>query len=382
MHNIPYRGFIKTQAIALVLCSVMIVMSSNTAYAKVYAPDSIGTLEKVRTNGPKDTLSDVAQRHQVGYAQLLAANPGVDSWLPGDREIILPNWHLLPDTKHEGIILNVSELRLYYYPKDGSEPLTFPIGIGREGLSTPQGTTTIVNKREAPTWRPTPRMRLENPELPAVVEPGPENPLGAYALYMGWPSYLLHGTDKPKAIGRRASSGCIRMYEKDISWLYENIPVGTKLSSISQPVKMGWIDGALYLEAEPNDLQVDELEYRNRQITVDIPDGIIGDIRKKAGAQIALVDWETVRNTLIDRTGVPVRITRNEDGTAHTAAPVAIKSAKAEIATPIDEPTAAVAEKAKAKPKNTIVKSKDDAIKPDLNHEHKKRDDWDNLNGM
>ncbi|MDB5478928.1 MAG: ErfK/YbiS/YcfS/YnhG like protein [Alphaproteobacteria bacterium] len=271
---------------------------------------AIGELRTVTTESKKDTLIDMAARYQIGYAQLLAANPGVDPFLPGaNRKIILPEWHILPGTAREGILLNTAELRLYYFPPDGSEPRTFPIGIGREGLTTPLGTTTIVNKVDGPSWRPTPRMRLENPKLPEVVPPGPENPLGAYALYLGWPSYRIHGTDHEKAIGRRASSGCIRMYKADITWMYENVPVGTKVTSIAEPVKMAWIDDKFYLEAEPNDAQIDEIEYKNRQITVDIPDGIIGKIRQKAGEHANKVDWAKVRQVLVQRTGIPTVIT-------------------------------------------------------------------------
>jgi hypothetical protein len=131
---------------------------------------------------------------------------------------------------------------------------------------------------------------------------------------MGWPSYLLHGTNKPKAVGRRASSGCVRMYADHIEWIYNNVPVGTMLTSVNQPIKMAWIDGELFLEAEPNDIQIDELEYQNRQITIDIPDGVIGDIRRKAGEDVARVNWEKVRQVLIQRTGIPTLVTRPADG--------------------------------------------------------------------
>lgn len=283
------------------------------AQAKEFAASHIGALQTVKVEG-KQTLSDIAEKYQIGYAQLLAANPGVDPWLPGTgREIVLPNWHLLPNTAHEGLVLNVGELRLYYFPKDGSAPRSFPIGIGREGLSTPQGVTTVTHKVKDPSWSPTPRMRQEDPKLPVTVPPGPDNPLGVRALYLGWPSYRIHGTNHEKAIGRRASSGCIRMYKQEIIWLYDHVPPGIKVTSVDEPVKMGWIDGELYLEAEPNDLQIDELEYKNRQISIDIPDGIIGKIRRKAGAQASRLDWEKVRSVLIYRTGLPVKVTMSKN---------------------------------------------------------------------
>lgn len=285
---------------------------------------------EVLTTKYEDTLVDLAMEKRVGYAQLIAANPGIDPWLPGaGTKVTLPNWHILPDVEHKGLILNTGELRLYYFPPDGSAPRTFPIGIGREGLFTPKGTTTIVSRQANPTWRPTPRMRLEDPELPAEVKTGPDNPLGKYALYFGWPSYRIHGTNKPKAIGRRASSGCVRMYDDEIEWVFKNVPNGTKVTSIDQPVKMAWIGNDFYLEAEPNDLQIDEIEYSNRQSTIDIPDGIIEKIRKKAGDDVGRIDWEIVRNTLIERTGMPTKVSKG----GSNVAPREVVSSSKDVAT-------------------------------------------------
>jgi L,D-transpeptidase ErfK/SrfK len=301
--TLNYRPLLKTQAFVF-----LFTLLTAPVWAAYDAP-AIGKLESTRT-AYEDTLINLAQQQRVGYAQLIAANPGVDPWLPGrGKKIILPNWHIIPDVERKGLVLNTGELRLYYFPADGSAPKTFPIGIGREGLFTPKGSTTVTRKQANPVWRPTPRMRLEDPELPAEVKTGPDNPLGAYALYMGWPSYLIHGTNKPKAIGRRASSGCIRMYDNEIEWLFHNVPVGTKVTSIDQPVKMAWIDDAFFIEAEPNDLQIDEIEYQNRQITIDVPDGIIAEVRRKAGDRVAMLDWEKVRNVLIERTGIPTNVT-------------------------------------------------------------------------
>lgn len=313
----PYRNITKTQVIAFSCAAFFLTVfagmtPASAAAAKTFNENHVGKLEIIKAK-QGDTFMNLAPQHGVGYTQLVAANPNVDPWLPGiGQEIVLPKWHLLPDTAHEGLVLNTGELLLYYFPADGSAPRTFPIGIGREGLSTPLGTTTIVRKAVAPTWRPTPRMRQENPELPAAVPPGPKNPLGAYALYLGWPSYLIHGTDNERGIGRRASSGCIRMYKGSIEWLYQNVKPSTKVTSVIEPIKMAWIDGDLYVEAEPSDLQIDELEYKNRQVTVNIPDGIIPRIRRKAGKDADRVNWEIVRQTLISRTGIPVKVTQDK----------------------------------------------------------------------
>lgn len=359
----PYRNIQKTQVIASACAAFFLTVfmvhpaSAAPSSKKLFKADHVGKLETIIAK-QDDNFMDLAPKHGVGYTQLVAANPNVDPWLPGEgTEIILPKWHLLPNTTHEGLVLNTGELLLYYFPEDGSAPKTFPIGIGREGLSTPLGQTTITRKAQAPTWRPTPRMRQENPELPAVVPPGPKNPLGAHALYLGWPSYLIHGTDNEKGIGRRASSGCIRMYKGSIEWLYKHIKPNTKVMSVIEPIKMGWIDGDLYLEAEPSDLQIDELEYKNRQITVEIPDGTIQRIRRKAGKDVARVNWETVRTTLINRTGIPVKITQSDKDITETVATSNVKKDAAKKADKVKE---------QAKSAQT--------------EQQKRRSDWDNLN--
>lgn len=301
-----YRPNFKTQVFAF--AAVLFVLFATAPVYAAYDKPTVGELTTIKAK-KKDTLSDLAVEYQVGYAQLVAANPGVDPWLPGEgTEIILPNWHILPSTVHSGIVLNTSELRLYYYPPDGSEPKSFPIGIGRQGLYTPQGQTTVVSKRANPTWSPTPRMRQEDPRLPVTVPAGPDNPLGLHAMYLGWPSYRIHGTNHEKGVGRRASSGCIRMYKDEIKWLFAQIKPGTQVTSIEEPIKMAWLDDGFYIEAQPSNIQIDEIEYKNRQITVDIPDGIIGKIRKKAGDKVDQIDWEKVRAVLVARTGIPTKV--------------------------------------------------------------------------
>lgn len=325
------------------------LLLSSPALAKDNKDVLIGEPRTIRTKY-EDTLPAIAEREQVGYAELLAANPKVDPLMPGaGTKLVLPTMNILPNASHQGLILNVGELRLYYFPKDGSEPKSFPIGIGREGLNTPMGSTTVTRKMANPPWRPTPRMLLENPELePQMTGGDPENPLGKYALYMGWPSYLIHGTSKPKAVGRRASSGCIRMYAKDIEWLYNNVPVGTKITSVNQPVKMARIDGEIFIEATPSDIQIDELEYQSRQKTIQVDDGTIGKILNFAGDDASRIDWHKTRQALIDRSGQPLQITKGKN----------VKFAEAEIE---DEPV--VVEDAKTSDvKNMTTENKQPAI--------------------
>ena len=201
----------------------------------------------------EDTFADIARRFNVGYTELVRANPGVDPWLPGEgTEIVLPTEFILPDAPREGLVLNLAQMRLYYYPKpkkdapkDGPvEVVTHPIGIGKVGWATPEGTTKVVSHVKDPTWTPPVSVRKEHAKegdiLPPTVPPGPENPLGRHMMRLGWPSYLIHGTNKPPAVGMRASAGCVRLYPEDIAQIFEAVPDGTKVTVVNQPFLLGW----------------------------------------------------------------------------------------------------------------------------------------------
>jgi len=257
----------------------------------------------------RDTLLDMAREHDVGYVAIRAANPRIDPWLPGIGKLVtLPVQHILPDAPHRGIVINLPELRLYYYPARG-DVRTFPIGIGGEGKETPLGHTQIANKRPHPVWVPTKSEHEEEPDLPASVGPGPDNPMGDFALYLGWKGYAMHGTNKPYSIGRRDSHGCIRLYPEDIEWLYRAVAIGTPVTVVNQPAKVGWSGGELYLEVNPTEDDVDALE------TEGVPnssEGIDADelVAKAAGADISRLDWYTIHLTEVRRDGVPVQVTR------------------------------------------------------------------------
>jgi len=208
----------------------------------------------------EDTLSDIARRFNLGYEEIVRANPGVDPWLPREgTAILLPTQFVLPDGPREGLVINLAALRLYYFPprKDG-EPqtvITHPIGIGMVGWSTPIGTTRITKKRKDPAWHPPASVRREHAAegdiLPARVEPGPDNPLGRFALNLDWPSYLIHGTNQPYGIGVRASHGCIRLYPEDIAQLYDDIPLGAPVTVVNQPQVYGRHADVDYLQSYP-----------------------------------------------------------------------------------------------------------------------------------
>jgi L,D-transpeptidase ErfK/SrfK len=292
------------------LCVVGVWFSSGCNLGGML--DDAGRLAQTTTYRTvyEDTFIDIARRNELGYVELVSANPEVDPWLPGaGTELRLPTVHLLPDAEPEGIIVNLADMRLYYFEKKDGPPRSYPIGIGREGLVTPLGSTTIVRKQKDPTWRPTERMRRENPELPEEVPPGPDNPLGHRALYLGWSQYRIHGTNKPPGVGRRTSSGCVRMYPEDIEELYDLVPVGTKVTVVDQPIKFGWIDGELFMEAHTTQAQSDQIEEKGRFDPM-LDSRIVDQVIRVAGADAPRLDWSRIRSATVERRGYPIRITR------------------------------------------------------------------------
>ncbi len=295
-------------AAAFVGCSLV----SGVSFAD-YDKNYIGEMEMYKAEY-EDTLIHLARDHGLGFVELRAANPKLDPWIPGDgAEVILPKRHLLPNAPRKGIVINLPEMRVYAYLNGDNAPYTYPLGIGREGLATPIGETSIVRKKDGPTWRPTPRMRREDPELPASVPPGPENPLGTHALYFGWPQYAMHGTNKPYGIGRRVSSGCIRMYPEDVKVFFEQVPVGTKVNVINQPIKVSWIDNELYLEAHPDMAQAIKMEEYGAVEQYEFSDDDMERIIDVAGKYYELLNWPRIRMALRERSGYPVRIARYFD---------------------------------------------------------------------
>lgn len=260
----------------------------------------------------EDTMLDIARDNGLGYTELMAVNLGVDPWIPGaGTRIVMPTAHILPDAPRRGIVVNIAELRLYYYPADGGPVVSMPIGVGRDGFTTPHGTTKVTRKAEGPTWYPTENTRADRPELPAVVPPGPDNPLGEYAIYLGWPTYLIHGTNQPWGVGRRVSRGCIRLYPEDVERLFPMVPVGTPVTIVSQPVKLGWRNGNLFIEVNPSLTQVDQIEESGMPVPEPVPEVADPDrILAAAGDDIWRLDWNAINQALERRQGIPVQITR------------------------------------------------------------------------
>lgn len=288
-----------------------VVDTDETIPLPPYPPHARITIGALQTYamGEEDSLLDVARYYKLGYVELRAANPKVDPWTPVPGEsVTIPSFHLLPRARQVGIVVNLAQMRMYYFKTPGKEPVTFPIGIGREGLLTPTGETSIVRKVVGPTWFPTPRMREEKPYLPAAIGPGPSNPLGTHALYLGWPEYRIHGTDKPWAIGRRVSSGCMRMYPEDIKALFKMVPVGTKVTVVDQPILVGWVGDELYLEANPSKSQNIDIEINGEHETKGLTDELKKVITDAAGVSADRIDWDAAKEAVEERLGYPVII--------------------------------------------------------------------------
>jgi L,D-transpeptidase ErfK/SrfK len=273
------------------------------------SPDLVGRLSFHELSS-RDTLVDLAPALGVGYTELLAANPGIDPWLPPDDvRLLVPDARLLPSGKRAGIVVNLGDLRLYHFGS-GGRVSAYPIGIAKDGYATPLGVTQVREKREKPTWIPGPSARADDPKLPTRVLPGPDNPLGEYALYLGWQSYLIHGTNDPRGVGRHSSRGCIRLYPDHIAELYRAVGRGTPVRVVNEPIKLGWIGGELYLEVNPDARQSFEIDQTGKRSDAPAPAGLREKVRKAAGKQISRVDWALVDTIGRRRYGVPARITR------------------------------------------------------------------------
>ena len=276
----------------------------------------VGELQVTKVQG-EDTLPDIARRFNIGYEEIARANPGVDPWVPGEgREIVLPTQYVLPAAPREGLVINLAQLRVFYFPKvKEGEPqtvITHPIGIGKVGWQTPEGTTKVTGKRTNPTWFPPSSVRKEHREagdpLPSKVPPGPDNPLGAYMMTLGWPSYLIHGTNKPYGVGLRSSHGCMRFYPEDIAELYDKIPVGTKVTVVNQPFVFGWHDGALYVQAFPV-MEDDEREHPKAADTL-LNAAISDEMWQKVKYHGAAVDLELVNGMVATPRGIALPVSQ------------------------------------------------------------------------
>ncbi len=309
------RNAIRLSRLALI--SLLALMVGAPAGAATYAlsadSDLVGDYAEIRATRD-DTLIDLARREGLGYEEVVNANPGVDPWLPGEGTVVrLPLRRVLPDAPREGIVVNLPEHRLYYYPpaKPGEARVvvSFPVSVGKMDWSTPLGLTKIEKKIKDPAWYPPESVRMEHAArgdiLPKMIPPGPDNPMGLFAMRLAIPggSYLIHGTNKPAGVGMQVTHGCMRLYPEHIEELFKMVAVDTPVRLVNQPHKVGWSDGHLYVEVHP------PLEATNSAVLA--PD------RSSLARLVAMavrthpagpVTWERAENAFEQAQGIPVAV--------------------------------------------------------------------------
>lgn len=249
-----------------------------------------------------ETLIEIARAFGLGFNEIADANKAVDPFIPKAGTLVrIPLIWVLPDkTRYRGIVINLSEMRLYFFhDREGRSVSTFPIGIGDEGSDTPVGRFTVTRKTVNPAWHVPPSIRREKPHLPARVPPGPDNPLGTHALRLSRSSILIHGTNKPWGVGRRVSHGCIRLYPEDIARLFHLVPVGARVTVTRQPVKLGIMNGRVFIEVHKDE----EIDCRQEAIRLI-----------RARKMLLRIDQAALFNALQEKNGVPTDISATSAG--------------------------------------------------------------------
>jgi len=288
------------------------------AHAEVYVippggGDVAGRLGTMHVQN-EETLLPVARQYNLGYEEMRLANPQVDFWLPAPgAEVILPTQHILPAARREGLVLNVPEMRLYFYPTPCTREkqcmvITYPVSIGRMDWHTPLGETHVTGKKKDPTWTPPESIRREaaaqGKTYPAIMPAGPDNPMGAYAIYLAREGYRIHGTNRSNGIGLRATHGCVRLYPEDIENLFERVDVGTRVEIVSQPIKFGWDGDTLYMEVHPPLEEDEAMRAQMTDIALDL-------LEPLALERSFTLDSYEFRRGLEEMSGIPVAISRN-----------------------------------------------------------------------
>lgn len=246
----------------------------------------------------KDTLLDIARQNNLGFDDMRQANPKVDTWVPGEgTQVLVPAFYVLPNVPRQGIVVNRAEKRLYYYPPNSpNEVRVYAVTVGKDAMATPLGNFDVIEKRKDPTWTPGPQVRANHAAkghiLPPTVPPGPDNPLGRYAMRLSNPDYLIHGTNQPWGMGLEVSGGCIRMYPESIEELYGMADLKTPVAIIDQPYKYGWLGDELYLEVQTGEKSVRQ-HYRSV-----IPESVVN-------AERVTIDWKAVERAVEEDSGVP-----------------------------------------------------------------------------
>jgi L,D-transpeptidase ErfK/SrfK len=294
------------------LISASLLMISSQAFATAYTSPAanesvIGTVQTGYVKSG-DAAATIAQAYDVGFNEMQNANPSVnmDHRFSHSKEVIVPTQHLLPNAPRKGIVINLPEMRMYYYT--GNEVLTYPIGIGKTGKTIPVTSSKVTYKKTNPYWYPPQDIREFNLAkgviLPRVLPPGPDNPLGTYAIYMTVPTYLIHSTIFPESVGRRASFGCIRMYENDIETFFPTISRGIPIEILNSPVKVGWQNKSVFMEVH------EPLEENKDDVEASLP-GMVHKIVQHTGNEPVLIDWQEVSFIAKAKDGMPHEIGLN-----------------------------------------------------------------------
>lgn len=296
------KNMLKT--IVLLLSLLPYIPAFAQTFAITPETETIGQVVTVITEN-YDSLAEIGRRYGVGAKEMIQANPDIDPWAPTPGLVVtVPAQFLLPKGAREGIVINLAEMRLYFYEPDGKNVSTYPVGIGQEGWDTPLMETTIVKKREKPTWYVPDSIWEQHAKrgdpIPHVIPPGPDNPLGDYALNLGFANGRIHGTIPDKAgVGLRSSHGCIRLLPKDIEVLFKKVQVGTKVRIIHAPIKLSKNGELLLLEAHK---PLTETTFRGS----DSVEALIADIAVTAPlGRHYRIDWEMVEKTLKNPNGIP-----------------------------------------------------------------------------
>jgi L,D-transpeptidase ErfK/SrfK len=299
---------LKTNAYIVLLLAALCGPCAATEYVLTDPRQNVvGEDQRIKTVY-EDTLYDLARQYSLGSEELIRVNPAVDPWIPGaDKTVLVPGRHILPPGPRQGIIVNIAEHRLYYYPKPKRHQpqvvITYPVSIGKMDWRTPLGVTQVISKQKDPWWFPPKSVRDEHAKdgdiLPARVPPGPDNPLGSRALRLGAGkgTYLIHGTNNPIAVGLAVTHGCIRMYPEDVEALFPLVPVGTPVRIVNEPVKVAWVNGQLLLEAHP------PVDAQGQSYEPDV-DKFAELLRVAVGESVVAIHWDYAREVLARADGV------------------------------------------------------------------------------
>lgn len=295
----------KLQCLGLASYFIVASLSSHAVtYPLPKEGDLIGEIQYVKLK-TRETLVSLGRQYHIGLEHMKLANPDLplEKKLLIGTQVVIPSQFILPPGEREGIVVNLPEQRMYFFPKDKNVVMTEPVGIGREGKwQTPTGQAKVVAKETDPKWRPTANVRAEAAKygtpIPRTFPPGPDNPLGKYILRLNWPTYLIHGTNRPEEVGSRVSAGCIRLLPDAIEALYDEVNVGTPVRILDKPYKVGWKNNHLYIEVHPP-LQEKVLDFsEDRPLIMNL-------IHEKILDNQSWVSWQVVEKAIKQTNGIP-----------------------------------------------------------------------------